>query len=104
MGYGVIRTIEDALNGSTVLIDEAILLYLSREANKQLIKLLTLARQKRLRLIFIAQESRYIDVSILSRTQALLVKEPALFQARTDRPEVTRIIETARDEFDKVKG
>ena len=107
-GFGVIRCIEDAPNGSTILVDEAVLHYLSREsqaeANKQLMKLLTLARQKCLRLIFIAQESRFIDVSILSRSQALLVKEPALFQARTERPEVIKIIEMAREEFDTIEG
>lgn len=107
-GFGVIRRIEDAPNGSTVLVDEAVLHYLSREsqaeANKQLMKLLTLARQKQLRLIFISQESRFIDISILSRSQALLVKEPALFQTRTERPEVAKIVEIAREEFDAAEG
>jgi hypothetical protein len=55
-------------------------------------------------LIFVSQESRYVDVNILSRIKVLAIKEPALFQTMTDRPEVSQIVQKAEDAFEGLQG
>ena len=104
---GVVVNLRDVPPNSTVLIDEAYLSYFSRESQtkraRELLGILALARQKRLRLIFVSQESRYVDVNILSRIQLLAVKQPGLFQTMTDRPEVNGIVQKAKDAFDGVQ-
>lgn len=105
---GVLADLSDAPYNACLLIDEAYLRYFSRESQakraRELLGILALARQRRLRLIFVSQESRYIDVNILSRVRVLAIKKPALFQTMTDRPEVSQIVHKAKAAFEAIVG
>ena len=61
---GMLRQLGDAPPGVAVLIDEAYLLSSARDsqtrANKQIARLINLARQKALSLIFVAHEGRHL--------------------------------------------
>ncbi len=105
---GVIGDIGEAPNGSTVLIDEAYLQFFSRESQskraRELIKILGLLRQKHLRLIFVAQQARYIDVDIFTEAKVIIIKEPGLFQEKTDRPQLAEAIHKAKEEIGAKQG
>lgn len=81
--------IDDVPNDSVVLIDEAAILFFSREAmttmNKFLSKIMAIARHKNLSMVLITQSSAMIDLNVLRLADVLLFKEPSLLQARFER-------------------
>lgn len=85
---GIIYDLGDAPPGSIVLVDEAYLSLFARESlsrqNRELIKIVNLARQKNLGLIFVAHEARHIDKNILSCIDTLVIKKPAPLQVALD--------------------
>lgn len=86
---GIIHDLNDAPPGSIVLVDEAYLSLFARESltkrNRELTKVVNLARQKNLGLIFVAHEARHIDKNILSCIDTLVIKKPAPLQVALDR-------------------
>ncbi|MBS3815909.1 MAG: AAA family ATPase [Hadesarchaea archaeon] len=91
--------IETIPNNSVVLIDEAAILFFSRESmksmNKTLSKIMSVARHKNLSLILITQSSAMVDLNVLRLVDVLLFKEPSLLQERFER-------QSLRDLFQKV--
>jgi hypothetical protein len=81
--------IENIANNSVVLIDEGAVTFGSRDSmktsNKQLGKIMAIARHKSLSLILIAQNSAMIDLNVLRLADTIILKEPSLLQAQFER-------------------
>jgi len=86
---GILQDLADAPPGSITLVDEAYLAFSSRDpqkrANKEITKIINLARQKEIGLIFVAHESGHLEKNILSGIDTLVVKKPAPLQVGLDR-------------------
>lgn len=89
--------LEEVPNNSVVLIDEAAILFFSRESmksvNKTLSKIMSVARHKNLTLILITQSSAMVDLNVLRLVDILLFKEPSLLQARFERKSLQDLFE-----------
>jgi len=100
---GIINDLKDSPLGSIVLVDEAYLSFFSRESqsrqNRELARIVNLARQKNLGLIFVAHEARHIDKNILSCIDTLLIKRPAPLQVVLDRSFLRTYLLKAQKEF-----
>ncbi|MBL7054457.1 ATP-binding protein [Candidatus Woesearchaeota archaeon] len=116
LGYGSTKmpfwikkseSIEKVPNNSTVLFDEGAILFSAREsmknANKELGKVMAIARHKNLTLILIAQNSAMIDLNVLRLADTLLLKEPSLLQSKFERKAIRDIYETVSPKFKEVK-
>ena len=94
-----VESIEKAPDNSVVLIDEGAIGYFSRDsmkkANKNLSKLMTIARHKNLTLLIITQNSAMIDINVIRLADTLLFKEPSLLQSRFERKAI-------KDMFEKI--
>jgi len=99
---GVIDDLIKAPSGSTVLVDEAYLSFSARDSqtkrSKELTKVVNLARQRDLSLIFVAHEARHIDLNVLSGIDTLIMKKPGPLQPGLDRP-ILRPYTTKAKEF-----
>ena len=97
---GAVATLEDAPCHTTLLVDEAGLEFSARksasERNQKLLEVISLARQRNQIIIFIVQETSYIDITILRGLSSLIVKEPLPLQSRLERPEIREFIEKAQ--------
>lgn len=86
---GILQELADAPADSIILIDEAYLSFFSRDsqsgANKEITRIVNLARQKNICLIFVAHESRHLEKNILSGIDTLIFKKPAPLQIALDR-------------------
>jgi len=86
---GILQELADAPPGSITLVDEAYLAFSSRDsqkrANKEITKIINLARQREIGLIFVAHESGHLEKNILSGIDTLVVKKPAPLQVGLDR-------------------
>jgi archaellum biogenesis ATPase FlaH len=91
---------EDIPNNAIALFDEGAILFSARESmkavNKELGKVMAIARHKNLTLILITQNSAMIDLNVLRLADTLFLKEPSLLQAKFERKAI-------RDMFEKVK-
>ncbi len=94
-----IDNVEDAPEGSVLLIDEGAVGYFSRDsmkkANKILSKIMVIARHRGLTLIIATQNSAMIDLNVLRLADSLLFKEPSLLQSRFER-------KALKDMFEKI--
>ncbi len=103
-----VDSIEDVENDSVVMIDEAALAFSAREsmkkANKELGKLMAIARHKNLSLIIITQSSAMLDLNVLRLADILLFKEPSLLQARFERKALQDMFENVQKEFNNIKS
>lgn len=101
-----VRSIEEIPNDSVVLIDEAAIMFFSREAmtsmNKMLTKLMAIARHKNLSMALITQSSALIEINVLRLADVLLLKEPSLLQARFERKALQDIFKTVDKTFKKL--
>jgi len=101
-----VRSIEEIPNDSVVLIDEAAIMFFSREAmtsmNKMLTKLMAIARHKNLSMALITQSSALIEINVLRLADVLLFKEPSLLQARFERKALQDIFKTVDKTFKKL--
>lgn len=99
--------IEDIPNNSVALFDEGAILFSARESmkniNKELGKIMAIARHKNLTLILITQNSAMIDLNVLRLADTLLLKEPSLLQSKFERKALVDIFEKVKPEFDKLK-
>jgi hypothetical protein len=84
-----VASIEAIPNNSISLLDEGAVFFSSRESmknpNKELSKLMAIARHKNLTLILITQNSGLIDINVLRLADTILLKEPSLLQAEFER-------------------
>ncbi|MBS3130957.1 AAA family ATPase [Candidatus Woesearchaeota archaeon] len=99
--------IEDIPNNSIALFDEGAILFSARESmkalNKELSKVMAIARHKNLTLILITQNSAMIDLNVLRLADTLLLKEPSLLQAKFERKGLNEIFDKIKPDFDKLK-
>jgi len=105
---GIAKDLDSILLGTVNLIDEAYLLYSSRESlkndSKSMSKALGLFRQRECTLIFVGQESRLIDKNIISSSDMLIFKDPGFLQLGFDRPELRSILCKVKEAFNKIDG
>ena len=101
------KEIEEISNNSVVLIDEGAITFGSRDAmksaNKQLGKLMAIARHKNLSLILIAQNSAMIDLNVLRLADTIILKEPSLLQAQFERKAIKDMYEKVIPHFKEIK-
>jgi len=100
--------VESVPNGGVVLIDEGAVSFSSRDSmsakNKELSKLLAIARHKNLSLIFVTQNTGLIDKNILALADTLFIKEGSLLQMEMERQELKKFYEKANKSLKKIKG
>lgn len=103
-----IDDVESAENGSVVLVDEGAVAFSSRESmrsgNKELGKLLAIARHKNLSIVFITQNTGMIDKNVLKLADILMIKEGSLLQLEMERPEMKKFYEKATSAFAGLEG
>lgn len=103
-----IDDVETAPNGAVILVDEGSISFGSRESmnikNRELSRLLSVARHKNLTIIFITQNTGLIDRNVLKLTDTLFIKEGSLLQLEMERAEIKKMYENAKKEFVKLKG
>jgi len=101
---GVIDDLNKAPSGSTVVVDEAYLSFFARDSqskrSKELTKIINLARQRDLSLIFVAHEARHIDLNVLSGIDTLIMKKPGPLQPNLDRPILRSYTDKAKKYFE----
>jgi len=101
---GVIDDLNKAPSGSTVVVDEAYLSFFARDSqskrSKELAKIVNLARQRDLSLIFVAHEARHIDLNVLSGIDTLIMKKPGPLQPSLDRPILRSYTDKAKKYFE----
>ena len=101
---GVIDDFNKAPSGSTVVVDEAYLSFFARDSqskrSKELTKIINLARQRDLSLIFVAHEARHIDLNVLSGIDTLIMKKPGPLQPSLDRPILRSYTDKAKEYFE----
>ena len=103
-----VEKVEDARNNSIILVDEGAISFGSRDSmsskNKELSKLLAIARHKNLTLIFVTQNTGMIDKNILKLADTLIVKEGSLLQLEMERQEMQKFYKKSDAEFSTIKG
>jgi len=103
-----VESIEDAPQGSIVLVDEGAISFNSRDSmrkeNKGLAHLLAIARHKNLTILFITQNTGMLDKNVLKLSDMLLVKQGSLLQLEMERPEIRKFYEKAEELFKKLEG
>jgi len=105
-GFGLIESLEDAPRNCLVIIDEAALVYGARdsmkETNKRLGEAINLSRQRSQTLMFLVQEARMIDVTIVSQVDVIIIKELGEISQEFERKELRRYTDAARFTFQPV--
>ena len=105
---GRVSSVEDVPIKAMAIFDEAHSQFHSRnsqaKASKRVSELVNESRHRAQTLMFISQETRQVDRNIASSANVVIFKEPGILQAEFERPELRRIAEKARAEFDGVKG
>lgn len=100
--------IEDVPPNSIIIVDETHLKYHSGTGMKsnsiELTRILNLSRQRNQTIIFISQESSHIDRKIFSAIDVIVFKEPSMFQAKFDRPELRDLSIQAENAFQSISG
>jgi len=104
-----IRAVEDldeVHNGGVVLVDEGAISFSSRESmnkkNKELGKLLAIARHKDLTLILVTQNTGMIDKNVLNLCDTILLKEGSLLQKKMERGVMRDIYDSADSQMAKI--
>jgi GTPase SAR1 family protein len=102
-----VDNIEKIPNNAIALFDEGAILFSARESmknvNKELSKIMSIARHKNLTLILITQNSAMIDLNVLRLADTLLLKEPSLLQSSFERKVLREIYEKIAPKFAEVK-
>jgi hypothetical protein len=101
-----VKDIEEVDNGGLLLIDEGAISFSSRESmskkNRQLGKLLAIARHKDLTLIFITQNTGMMDKNVLNLTDTLIFKEGSLLQEKMERRAMKDFYEKSHKELNQI--
>lgn len=99
-----VNTIEEIPNNSIALFDEGAILFSARESmkniNKELGKVMAIARHKNLTLVLVTQNSAMIDLNVLRLADILLFKEPSLLQSKFERKELRNMYEKIKPKFE----
>lgn len=97
----IVKKVEQVPNGSFALLDEAVLLHGARNWHKNhaLTRIVDLARQKDLSLVFVTLNTAMIDTNILRAIDTLVLKEPSLLQEYMERPWFKKFLNIALEEF-----
>ncbi|MBW2976760.1 zonular occludens toxin domain-containing protein [Candidatus Woesearchaeota archaeon] len=102
-----VDSIEKIPNNAIALFDEGAIFFSARESmksiNKELSKIMAVARHKNLTLVLITQNSAMIDLNVLRLADTLLLKEPSLLQSNFERKVLKDIYEKIRPVFAGVK-
>lgn len=87
------------------LWDDAQLRAHAREWHKNITldKIVTLARHRRSGLILTTQETFRLDRNLIARFHFIIFKKPSIFAAKMERPEIRKITQQVRDEFEKLE-
>src|SRR3989338_364801 len=100
-----INNIQEAKSSSAILIDEGAITFNAREsmkgANKELSKIMAIARHRNLTIIFITQNTGMIDKNILKLSDSLMIKEGSLLQLEMERPEIKKFYAKSKELIDK---
>lgn len=98
------KAIEQVPNGAFALLDEAVLLHSSRSwhGNQGLTRIVDLARQKDMSLVFVTLNTAMIDSNIMRAIDTLVIKEPSLLQEYMERPWFKRFLVRATSSFEKL--
>lgn len=103
-----LERVQDAPDESVILVDEGAVAFSSRESmrlvNRDLTKLLAIARHKSLTLVFVTQNTGMVDKSVLKLADVLMVKEGSLLQQEMERAEIRTFYEKSKALFDKLTG
>jgi len=95
--------LNDAPNGSFLLVDEGGISFSSRssmsDANKLLSSLLLISRHKDLSVLFISQNSSNLEINAIRQTDYLLLKPPALLQQHFERKVIQDIYTEQQAKF-----
>lgn len=98
--------LENVPPDSIIIVDESYIKYHARSGMtsqaKELSQILNLSRQRGQTLIFVSQESRQVDRNILSAADAVIFKEPGLFQGKLDRHELLDLVTQATQAFQSI--
>lgn len=93
-------------NGGLVLIDEGAVTFSSRDSmsskNKELGKLLAIARHKDMTLLLITQNTGMMDKNVMNLTDTLLLKEGSLLQEKMERPVMKQFYQKVKKAFDEI--
>jgi Cdc6-like AAA superfamily ATPase len=102
-GIAKVSKVEEIPNNAVVLIDEGAITLSSRESmkhvNKEISKVMTIARHKNLTLILITQNSAMIDLNVLRLADTIVLKEPSLLQAQFERKAIRNMYEKVMPHF-----
>ena len=105
---GVVQDLDLVPHNSVVLVDEAYLQYHARnsmsEAGRGIGPLVNLSRQKNWSLIFVVQESRQLDINVISQLDWLAIKELTEISSSFERREIRRFTDKARLQFRAAQG
>ena len=93
---------------SIILFDEAYISFHARGSlssiNKAMDTLSGLVGQKSILALFITQQSRKLDVGVISAADGLFFKMPSMLQAKFERPEIRRLSESVYEKFKDIDG
>ncbi len=102
-----ITNINQVESEGVVLVDEGALSFSARESmkqsNRELSKLMAIARHKNLTLIFITQNTGMIDKNILKLADSLMIKEGSLLQLEMERPEIKKFYTKTKEFLDNIQ-
>jgi len=97
---------EQCPDGAFVICDEAGLSYLSlafnTDRNRLLRAFLMICRHRRVSLVFCCQSSRDAEYSICRQADTLIFKEPGLYQADSERPDLRKRVRLATEMFQQM--
>lgn len=100
-----IINIDQAKTESVILVDEGAVSFSARESmksvNKELSKIMAIARHKNLTLLFITQNTGMIDRNVLKLSDSLMIKEGSLLQLEMERSEIKKFYVKAKEFIDK---
>ncbi len=95
--------VEQVANGGVILVDEGAVAFGARESmqakNRELGKLMAIARHKDLTLLFVTQNTGMLDKNVLKLADTLLIKEGSLLQLEMERNEIKKFYQKAHEAF-----
>ena len=76
----------------------------AKAESREICRLLNLSRQQDKTIVFITQQSRHLNLDIVSSANAIVLKNPGILQSNFERPELRRIMAEAKLAFDSIRG
>jgi len=105
---GVVQRLEDVPHGAAVLIDEAYIAFGARismtAAGRIIGQMVNLSRQRGWSLIFVTQDSRQLDVNVISQADVIAIKGVSEIGREYERRELRPFTERARPAFATIQG